>query len=519
MSSFKVVSIKKSLATIYTSEGVDMISLVPIDFNISYLLGSLPTCTASLVGGQSFDGTVGDWNDVDVAFSQCSNGRCKLEITLTVQIIDDKGKKSGEEDIIIFNGVITSASINANTSAYGKSSRSLVVAAYHNFAELYQYGANGMIYEQPSAIKYNNSIRVLLNNIEADTKHKANSTTTSNANVVSEVLNTYAKVDDASSKLNTNAPIVTVLDDIITRMVDAKVLDKDLDITQYINGTVYPNLSSKFVRSFTHTYLQNIWNNVSKGSVGSAILTMATANGYILTIAPRDPFKVTLLPLDGFTIYSDDKNGPPKITSDMYHAINYSMPRGVHPTAEGVIVSLSGSEYNGESSGKGVIIGKYPQEGADKIRWKYVGAPSWLIDTSAYASSAKSGAKNVDPSVYRDLCNNYARYVYNSLIHSNNRIILSMDARALEAYKALGAVMVVDTAHCGDIQGLFSAYTLSYKSQMAGSSLNVSVSLSHVKPYDEDEAKKSSNVGKRVFEIGKADIITKFPDISNVDSQ
>ena len=522
MSSFKVVSVKKVQVSLSPSnDSNNVVTLIPTSININYNLGSLPICSLTLVGGTALDGSVSNTTNVEYAFYLCNNYRCTLDVKLDVQTIDNAGKTSEIREITIFSGITTSSSIQANTSAHGKSSLSIAITAYHQFAELYQYGANGMVYEQPSTIKYNSSISTLLKNMEADTKHKASSSTVNNANIVAGVRDKYTKVSSGSSRSNTNAPIVTVLNDLIARMSKAGILDKDLDITKYITGSVYPNLAPGFVRSFTSTYLNNIWRNVSSGSVGSAILTMATSNGHILTIAPRDPHTITLLPMDGFTIYLGENGDskPPTITYDMYHAINYNMPKDIKPVAEGVLVTKSGSRYNGNGAGSGVIIGKYPDKGDDKIRWKYVSAPSWLIDKSMYESSAKDNSKATDSVEYRDICNTYARYIHNSIINSNNGIILSMDARSIEAYRALGSVVLLDTGYYGTIQGLLSSYTFQYRSSVAGSAMDVQVYLSHVKQYNEEEAKKSSSVGKRVFELDKTDIITKFPDISNVDSE
>ena len=514
MSSFDIISINNTNIVITNRSTGNPIQgvITPAQLNVSYAIGSIPTCTVVLTDGHPFDGFDIGYSLISQVLTEFRTGNLDISVSFNVSFISPGQGVISKKDISIFKGVVTAVNLNDSASAYGNSAHSVVITAYHRFSELYQYGANGMIYCTPSSINTYGSLTDLIKSMQATNKSNLTSTDVFNASIVQAVLDRHTVTGDGSSRKDPRSAIVTVIDDITKTMIENKIIEPsdNLKITDYIEGSTYPIMSSKFVRTFTKGYLENFWSSVSSGSIGSSILTIATSRYNMLTVAPRSSDKLTIIPLDGITVYDPI----PMVSKDMYHSIDYNIPKGIHPEADGVLIAKSGSDYYAPNSGdNGVIIGKYPNIKSDtKIRWKYVMAPSWLADREAYESTAPKGSKpgTTDKS-FKDTCNVYAEYLYKGIIHEDNRAILSMDARCIEAFKALGSVIGVETMQFNTIQGLFTAYDLSYTQSAKSSSLSINVHLSHVMEYSKD----SNNItNSKLFEIEDSDKIHEFPDIS-----
>lgn len=479
----------------------------PVRISTSFSLGSIPTCTAVLVTGSSFDNTRDTFSITEELAAAHTAGGLNVSINFDISV----GGKA--RTVCVFKGIISEVSLTQTMSPYGGSSAGVSIRAHHKFAELYRWGTNGMVYACPNDVFNKSKIQSLRDAQNARNAEDRNRTSTNATNIgtIETVLKRCCPISGSSDKRQARS-IAYTLNDLITEMSKNKILipNTPINLDNYLDGTTAIAKNIPSIYNLTKEYLTRVWDSVNASSIGNTLISILTSRTLFLTTAPRSTDKLTIIPDNGCTI----RKAHPRISKNMYTGISYRNPISLHPEPEGVLITAPGSDTNAGILGD-AVRGRCPDgKGDDGLLWITEPAPRWLItDYGKYAADNKNSASilkgNVDA-----VCKQYAQWMYNKVIHRNNQCAVSADIRLIEAFKALGSVCEINTDVYGDIKGMFYAYSMSYSQSAKSCNMSVELQFSHITQYINNT---DTNDIDLLYTVGDDDIIETFPYLLNVD--
>lgn len=538
MYDLNVVQIKDSIVQITDKDGTSMGAFDIVSLQTNFMVGSIPTCTATLSLGTALGedpSAVNVQDTVSELIQKNGSSKLRLYIEFTIGYYSSSVDTSSTSTISvpIFDGVISSISIGQSASAYGGSRFVIAVTAHHRFCELYQWGTNGMIYATPEAVIPGTNISTIIqdNTSDAGAEGTTTSTTLVSKDVISEVLQNTCRPPVGSSSKKDNSPIVDILSEFIGKMQDSGAIKPEGKVNiggSKVNGAEgkpYLNGSTALSNDFQQGYylikkmLEALWISINKTSIGSTLLGTLTSPELFLAFVPTSVDTITILPYDCISV----NKSAPIINPDMYTNIQLVRSTGMQPEPSGVIVSASNNVlmYNAQNS---AVVGRYPNsKDKSSIMWATVQAPGWLVtEDASYEASYDPGKKessSANTGANKDNnCNAYAEWVYRRFIGKNNSCTMSVPIKHIEAFKALGTVCIIQGTMYGNLQGYLNSYTLSYSQNVDKSGMDIKLSFTHILPYIKEGSDESA-INKQIHQLftcaAPVDSGAKFPDISD----
>ena len=285
-------------------------------------------------------------------------------------------------------------------------------------------------------------------------------------------------------------------------------------LKSYIKGTARLNVSSNKAYVAINNDLRALWKAMGRSTAGESIWALCTRKGSGTIMAPRSTEAITIVPDVGAMFYTKDTTSMPTLYMSNIIAMAQSDKNTPEPDPNGVIVSFGGSDLYASKS-KGIVKGMYPPQASGNVpmRWYTTPAPSWFsnIMYDSQASVASGSTKTVSDKDIVTLCNNYAKDIYYRLRYQNSSCTVDIAPNCITAYEALGATCRIEYAPGKYMTGRLDSYGLKYAmSASGGSSMNVTVTFTHVHPWDDSDIVDRKNT---LYIIDDGDIITEFPDI------
>lgn len=478
-----------------------------------WAVGTMPTCVIHINDGTEFTQTNRTKSNVMSLISKQNTDNLHIKVTIKLNI-------SGNDNQIvetIFNGVITSITMSYDFVGSGRSNKGIVITAIHRFADLYKFGAAGMIYAPANMISDATVVDSMLQKMSAEYRSaKGVSSSYSNSSVVNEVLERCVP-DPNSSRTH-----ISSITDAIYTMVDVMmkggiiVPEKtDPKIREYVKGTITPNVNSKFVSDMYRTILNLVFNSVAVGNLADSIVAIC-GQGFGFNFAPRSVDYISILPSSYVT--AAPKNVP-TISTDRYQSITYKPLSSISTDVQGVLVTKVGSDTFSGGQGSGIIRAKFPEDtGSEAVRWKCIPAPTWTDGASLIYGNTKDTGDNqkLGDDVIREVCTAYAADTYYNIRYSKNSISMVTDMRSLTAYTALGGVFDIeypaDQVDGSDkIRATLQAYQFTYRAsdEMSGASVSLGFTNAHSSALPVVAQPKHM-----LYSIKDSDKITAFPDLS-----
>lgn len=513
-----VIRINQVYADITDSENKSLGSFGISQVNTDFSVGAIPTCTVHINDGTEFTQTTRTKSNVMslIAKQSTENLHIKISIKLSISGV------SKEISEVIFNGVITSITMSYDFVGSGRSSKGIVITAIHRFADLYKFGAAGMIYAPARAITDATVIDNLVKSMTADSRaNNTSSSTYSRPSVVRQVLEMCVPAEKSSSIAVKSIPDAIYEMVNVMRKGNILVPEKtDPKIQEYIKGTIVPNVKSKFVTEMYTDILTSVYTSVSSGNLADSIAYICNKN-YGFYIAPRSVDYVSIIPSSYATMSPKE---PPVITTDRYYSISYKPISNIGTDIQGVLVTKAGSSTYGNDGGLSLIRAKFPEDtGSEAVRWMCIPAPKWFDGASLlYGNSKDSGTtQDIDKSDEEKICKAYAADRYYNIRYSKNTVSMHTDVRSLKAYSALGGVF--DISYPNDhiegsdkIRATLATYQFSYRSSAEMSGLSISLGFTNAHSSALPVVAQPDHM---LYSIKDTDKITEFPDLSKQNQQ
>lgn len=517
----RIIDVSCIYADILDSSGSSLGTFGISTLVTTFTVGALPTCIVSINDGTKFTSeqtTASPMLDI-IARHNTDDLHIKIIMEMSISaegLTKDQRPKTRQETL--FNGIITSMSIVYAYATVGRSNYGVTITAIHRFADLYAFGAGGLIYAPASMVGDNTSVSQILSKMTSEYRANQSSSSQYNVNVVSEVLKECVPtLGSSSTKAYKSIP--DTIKYMINMMRDRKIIvpdGKDPNIDSYLTGSVTPKIQSKNISDFYEYILKVLFSSVAKGNLVDAIQASCDAKTGV-HLVPRSTDSICILPVNSI---SSTPKEVPVISADMYHAIRYTPNMQIGSNIQGVLVTYAGSAQFGSQIGYDQLIrGRFPEHNEKgAVRWRCIPAPGWFDDAQyMYGNNQGQNGTSLSTDYIKELCTMYAADQYFTLRYQNNIVELVSDLRSVQAYKALGAVFDIEypngvTSSSNDkLRASLITYTLSYRSTTKNSGVEVTLIFNNA---------RSSSVAvveatdKSLYSIDDKDLVTKFPDIS-----
>ena len=516
----RIIDVSYVYADITDSSGSSLGKFGVSSLSTTFAVGSLPVCSLNINDGTDFSSEKQTESPILKIIAKQNTDDLHVKVVMNMAISNEGIKSSQRPDPrqeVIFNGIITSMSINYNYMTVGRSSYGVSITAIHRFADLYAFGAGGFIYAPASYVQDNASIDDVISKLSSESRANQSSSSQYNVNIVETVLDQCTPtLNSSSTKAYKSIPDTIKV--MVNLMKDRKILvpeGKDPKISSYLTGSVTPKIQSKNITDFYKTILDVLFSSVAKGNLVDAIQSSCSEQMGIYLV-PRSTDSICILPVSSVSTTPKDV---PIISSDMYHAIRYTPNMQVGTNIQGVLVTYAGSARIDDKTGFDHLIrGRFP-ENTDKgaVRWMCIPAPSWF-DDAEYVYGNKSGANgtSLNPDYIKELCTMYAADQYFTLRYKNNTVELVSDLRSVQAYKALGAVFDIEypsgVGTTDDkLRATLVTYNLNYQSTSDNSGVEIKLLFNNARS---SAVAAVESTDKSLYSIDDKDLVNKFPDVS-----
>lgn len=518
----RMIDIPYVYADILDSSGASLGRFGVAHLTTTFSVGNLPTCSVQINDGTDMSSPVSEGSKVLELLDRQGTDDLHIKIVMNMVVsaedVDTKSKPDAREEIV-FNGIVTGMTIVYKYMTSTRSAYGVNVTAIHRFADLYAFGAGGLIYAPAKLVDNNQSISDVMSKLSSKSRHENGTSSVYDVSIVGEVLSECVPTLEGSSSSKPYKSIPETISIMINRMRDNKVLvpeGKDPKIDTYIKGTIKPAVKSKTVNEFYDSMLKLLFHSVAQGNLADAIQASCTSNMGIYLV-PRSTDSMYILPMSCASVAPKEV---PIISADRYRALKYNPNMRVGANIQGVLVTYAGSDLMPNSGWSDALIrGRFPEhDNKGAVRWKCVPAPKWFYDKDIYGNTAENSKQARSSDYIQDLCTLYAADQYFTHKYRNNTVEVTCDLRALHAYSALGATFDIEyptQVRKGDnppkIRATLTSYTLAYRSSVEGSGVEVVLEFNNARSSTVASVEPKD---KSLYSIDDTDLVKAFPDIS-----
>lgn len=426
---------------------------------------------------------------------------------------------------VLFEGIITEASVATNMTTYGSSSKCLSIRATHAASKLFLAGTAGMVYTTPdTAIKPGDTLSSIIESYERQRGLLIND------NVVGKVLNDVVS-DNTQTKPTSKAmaSLIQVLTGQIPLVKGAEpvkqpIAGADYADTNVIQGSAKLNYKDSSTDELIQTMLDTMYKTICTSTVGDGVLAAILKTQCGLIIAPRSTNELWIVPDLASLLHSKDITKTPEIPSNMIISMSMSRTDDPYPNPVGVLLTRMGSDLvyaNKLRKQGGVIIAQYPatNKDGDVVSGHFVSiqAPRWL--TVDHVDTTKKSDKSNGNTGSTEKYTAYAKMMYDRLRYKNNGCTVTTDVRGILAFQVLGMPCIIKPYTDETVVGRLDSYGLTYSmgSIDGNSSIGVSLAFTYVRPFgvsEQEAAEGGDNVVNEktcMYNIKTLDSVTKFP--------
>lgn len=492
---------------------------IPEHFSISNVLGeiSMASVTTAVCRLKENSGVVVQevGKDVEDLVSRIQNNYYYADIV--VRSSTDKGVR----EHVIFSGILSNCSQATQMDADGHSRAMLVINILHKVSELRLIGANGCLYGQPEHFPQSGTSIADMIRLQYTAKNGKLNTTES---IVNETLGDCVSLSSNGYTLKSGTSIEDILSSLFKHLDEAgkiipnKYVSSNITIKNYFDGGTTPNIkgypqaNSTFIGMLSGM-IQNIVVSFDGSNIFDAIVNTISRPEFSLTVVCRDE-KMSIIPNDGWQLGTGKKRTIlsesfiTSIRSDRLSASSVNAPDGI------LVTATPSTYYKDGINSFGSILGVYPSKGSGKIqhfRWLQVPAPGWFnsASVSEYAV-AKKGVQNSGDKNFRtnleNMCSMYAKTLYTNYAYKTSTAFsgLSPDLLVCRPWYLVGEVIIFGGGlYAPTMAGRVEAVTVNYSTTGRQSTLNISMSLSHVRP-SESSSEEQDGVNPMWMNNGKS---------------
>ena len=290
-----------------------------------------------------------------------------------------------------------------------------------------------------------------------------------------------------------------------------------LDFSYYVTGTVSPRTTGYESELLMKNILSGMVSGIMSTNVLDALGSILRRTDICLCFAPRGLDSITVIPDDGWWTSTKILS----LDTSKYSGVTQVIPAyGANTPPDGILVTANKVNFNANGTGD-VIYGLYPVPGKDdygdfsRHRWLPVPAPAWF-NTSEIAEWAATNSKSQEQSsnALQDLCNRYAKAVFDKLAWQNSQASVTLGLDAVLHYTCLGCVVHVAGVNVPDFTGRLDTYRLEYMTNGKISNVQVKLGFTHVRTGYRDIS--SADEPSSVYIMDKSDVPTEFPSEEDI---
>lgn len=425
---------------------------------------------------------------------------------------------------VLFEGIITEASVATNMTTYGSSSKCLSIRATHAASKLFLTGTAGMVYVTPdSIIEPGDTLSSIIEEYERKRGQLMNDNVV--GTVLKEVVNDKTQTKSTAAALTLLIKALTgqstLVKDGVQPIAGAEYVD-----TNVVKGSAKLNYKDSSTDELIQTMLDAMYKTICTSTVGDGVLTAILKTQCGLIIAPRSTKELWIVPDLASLLHSGKIIDTPMIPSNMIISMSMSRADDPYPNPVGVLLTRTGSDLmapNNLRKQGGVIIAQYPKagKGGDVSSGHFVSiqAPRWL--TVDHVDNTKKTDKSNGNAGSDVKYTAYAKMMYDRLRYKNNGCTVTTDIRGILAFQVLGMPCIINPYTVTDdtLVGRLDSYGLTYSTGGIDGNSNIGVSLSftYVRPFgaaEQEAAEGGDNVVNKdtcMYNIKTLDSVTKFP--------